>query len=88
MIKLFKKFKKHFCLAHLGPIFHIFGAIFFFSKNRLLSRTTLHGTLKPCKVSEKTNEQIPENARAEGRTEGRIDGRTDGWMEGHTDLIL
>ena len=39
-----------------------------FSKNLVLSRTTTHGPLTPCWVSEKTNEPFPRK-RPYGRTE-------------------
>ena len=54
MTRFSNKFKK----PYFGPIFCMFGANFFLSKNPALPCIT-HGPLTPCRVSEKTNEPIP-----------------------------
>ena len=41
-------------------------------KNLALSRTSPHGPLTPCRVSEKTNEPIPRKV-PDGRAEGQKD---------------
>ena len=75
MTKFSNKFKK----PYFWPIFPIFWAKIFFSKNSALSRTTPHSPLTPCYVSEKTNELIPRKFP---------DGRTEGWMLIHRALML
>ena len=55
-------------------IFLIFGTNKFFKKNPALPHTT-HGSLTPCRVSEKTNEPIPRKL-SDRRMEGQ-DGQTN-----------
>ena len=65
-------------MTHFGPIFPILGTKKIFLKNQALSRTTTHGILAPCQISEKTNDTIPRK-RLDRRIDGRVDGRKDGW---------
>ena len=62
-------------MAHFGPSFPILGAKKILTENPALSRTTSHGILAPCQISEKTKIQSQEKVWAEGRTEGQTDRR-------------
>ena len=74
-----KKLKQNFPINSKNPVFGPFWPIFpifwgkrFFKKNLALPRTTRHGPITPCWVSEKTNEPIPRKL-PDWRTEGRMD---------------
>ena len=73
MTKFSNKFKKkkHFLLT-FDPFSPFLGAKLFFPKNSALSRTTTHGPLISCWVSEKTNQLIPIKLPV-GRTKGQKD---------------
>ena len=72
-------------MTHFGPIFPILGTKKIFLKNQALSRTTTHGILAPCQISEKTNDTIPRK-RLDRRIDGKVDGRKDGWTPLHRTL--
>ena len=65
------------------PCFSPFFPIFFWEENLpenpALSRTTSHGILAPCQISEKTNDTIPRKSlgrRKDGRTDRQKDEQT------------
>ena len=66
---------KNFQINSKNSIFvhflHFWGKETFFKKI-WLSGTTKHGPLTPCRVSEKTNDQIPRKL---------LDRRTEGWTD-------
>ena len=62
-------------MAHFGPSFPILGAKKILTENPALSRTTSHGILAPCQISEKTNDTIPRKSLGRRRTEGQTDRR-------------
>ena len=81
---IFLKSSKTMLLGHFWPFLIFFAQWGFFQKNLALSLITRYGPLKPCKVSEKTNEPIlrklvdrRKDGQTDGRTKGRRDRRTD-----------
>ena len=81
MTKFSNKLKEPCSWPILGP-FPQFSKHFL--ENLALSRTTSHGFLALCQISEKTNDTIPRKClerRTDGRTEGKKDGRPAGWRD-------
>ena len=67
-----QQIEKILFFAHFWPIFPIFGAKKIFPEYPALPRTTSHGILAPCQISEKANDAIPRK-------------RLDKWTNGKTD---
>ena len=71
MTRIFNEFKKSYLWSVFGPFSPFLGKkSYSFSKTLALSRTSLCEALTPCKVSEKTHDQLPIKL-LEGWTEGR-----------------
>ena len=67
-----QQIEKILFFAHFWPIFPILGAKKFFPEYPALPRTTSHGILAPCQISEKANDAIPRK-RLEKWTNGKTD---------------